>query len=187
MIAAFLQRLARLLAAHRIPYMIIGGQAVLYYGSPRLTQDVDITLGVDTDAYERLARFCRATKLTPLVKHPDAFAHETHVLPVTDAVTGVRVDFIFSNTPYERQAIRRARRVRSGTTTLHLTTVDDLIVHKLVAGRPVDVDDVRVMLAKQARHIHPAYVRRWLKAFEATGAVTTSPLATFERLRRATA
>ena len=186
MIAAFLQRLARLLAAHRIPYMIIGGQAVLYYGSPRLTQDVDITLGVDTDAYERLARFCRAAKLTPLVKHPDAFAQETHVLPVTDAATGVRVDFIFSNTPYERQAIRRARRVRSGTTTLRLATVDDLIVHKLVAGRPVDVDDVRVILAKQARRIHPAYVRRWLKAFQATGAIVSRPLRTFEQLLRAT-
>jgi hypothetical protein len=27
-----------------IPYMIIGGQAVLLYGKPRLTRDIDITL-----------------------------------------------------------------------------------------------------------------------------------------------
>ncbi len=29
-----------------IPYMIIGGQAVLIYGEPRLTRDIDITLGI---------------------------------------------------------------------------------------------------------------------------------------------
>lgn len=27
--------------------MIIGGQAVMVYGEPRLTKDIDITLGVD--------------------------------------------------------------------------------------------------------------------------------------------
>ncbi|MEN6375282.1 MAG: hypothetical protein ABFD75_10965 [Smithella sp.] len=32
-----------------IPYMLIGGQAVLIYGEPRLTRDIDITLGVDVD------------------------------------------------------------------------------------------------------------------------------------------
>ena len=116
--------------------------------------------------------------------HYNAYrAHETHVLQVTDAATGVRVDFIFSNTPYERQALRRARRVRSGTATLHLATVDDLIIHKLVAGRPVDIEDVRVILTKQARHIDSTYVRRWLKAFEATGEITSHPVAAFERLR----
>ena len=29
--------------------MIIGGQAVLIYGEPRLTRDIDITLGVNID------------------------------------------------------------------------------------------------------------------------------------------
>ncbi len=33
--------------SHRdIPFMLIGGQAVLLHGGPRLTQDIDITLGV---------------------------------------------------------------------------------------------------------------------------------------------
>ncbi len=33
-----------------LPYMIIGGQAVLIYGEPRLTRDIDITLGLTPDA-----------------------------------------------------------------------------------------------------------------------------------------
>jgi hypothetical protein len=34
------------LEKHKIPYMIIGGHAVILYGEPRLTRDIDITLGV---------------------------------------------------------------------------------------------------------------------------------------------
>jgi hypothetical protein len=35
----------RALDASGLPYMVIGGQAVLLHGEPRLTRDVDITLG----------------------------------------------------------------------------------------------------------------------------------------------
>jgi len=34
---------------HSLPYMIIGGQAVLLYGEPRLAGDIDITPGVNID------------------------------------------------------------------------------------------------------------------------------------------
>jgi hypothetical protein len=33
--------------------MIIGGQAVLLYGEPRLTRDIDITLGVSAEHLDR--------------------------------------------------------------------------------------------------------------------------------------
>ncbi len=43
---ALLSRLSRVLEEREVPFMIIGGQAVLLHGEPRLTQDVDVTLGV---------------------------------------------------------------------------------------------------------------------------------------------
>jgi hypothetical protein len=47
MFGDLLERLATALAGIR--YMVIGGQAVLVHGDPRLTRDVDVTLAVDTD------------------------------------------------------------------------------------------------------------------------------------------
>jgi uncharacterized NAD-dependent epimerase/dehydratase family protein len=44
-----LKKIAASLDKNRIPYMVIGGQAVLLYGEPRLTKDVDIILGVGPD------------------------------------------------------------------------------------------------------------------------------------------
>ena len=44
-----LERIAGELESGAIPYMVIGGQAVLLYGEPRLTKDIDITLGVGSE------------------------------------------------------------------------------------------------------------------------------------------
>lgn len=42
-----LTKLARQFKLQNVPYMIIGGQALLIHGEPRLTKDIDITLGVE--------------------------------------------------------------------------------------------------------------------------------------------
>ncbi|MBI3318576.1 MAG: hypothetical protein HYZ90_05490, partial [Candidatus Omnitrophica bacterium] len=109
MIEQFLKRLAQTLDQEKIPYMIIGGQAAVIYGRPRFTQDVDITLGVDTDQFEKVLALCRSADLKPRSSEPRQFAEETKVLPAEDPISKLRVDFIFSNTPYERQAIDRTQ------------------------------------------------------------------------------
>lgn len=186
MIDRLLGRLHRALIRARIPYMIIGGQAVLFYGSPRLTQDVDVTLGIDPDEYTALRTLCERAKLTPLVDQPETFARKTHVLPVRDPASGLRVDFIFSSTPYERQAIGRARHARVGSTSVRFASPEDLIIHKLVAGRAIDVEDIRRLLLTHGRALDTRYVRRWLKSFSELGTLETDPLKTFEQLQRAT-
>lgn len=46
MFERLLEKLGQVLEEHSIPYMVIGGQAVLLYAEPRLTRDIDITLGL---------------------------------------------------------------------------------------------------------------------------------------------
>lgn len=49
MLEELFERIATALDQGALPYMIIGGQAVLLYGEPRLTKDIDITLGAGLD------------------------------------------------------------------------------------------------------------------------------------------
>lgn len=49
MFEQLLARFALALDAAEISYIVIGGQAVLVYGELRLTQDVDIILGLAPD------------------------------------------------------------------------------------------------------------------------------------------
>lgn len=49
-----LKRVAGELSRNAIPYMVIGGQAVLLYGEPRLTKDIDITLGIGIEELQKI-------------------------------------------------------------------------------------------------------------------------------------
>jgi hypothetical protein len=163
MFTELLERLARTLDEARLPYMIIGGQAVLLYGEPRLTRDIDITLGVDVDRQADVAAAAGKLGLTLLVT-PESFTKQTMVLPCSDPATGIRVDFIFSFTPYERQAIARAVSVSIGHTQVRFATAEDLIVHKMLAGRPRDHEDVTGILLKNSA-LDSSYIRHWLGQF----------------------
>ncbi len=150
MLSEVLERVARALAAARIPYMVIGGQAVLVHGEPRLTRDIDVTLGVSLDRLADVVAAAGAAGLKPLVD-PESFVRETMVLPCSDSGAGVRVDLVLSDSGYERAAIGRAVDVRIGSTVVRFVTAEDLIVHKVVAGRPRDLEDVRSIVARQPK------------------------------------
>jgi len=163
-----------------IPYMIIGGQAVLLYGEPRLTRDIDIILGVNIDRLEILLDIARQLSLKPLPEDTTAFVRQTMVLPAMDEETGIRVDFIFSFTPYESQAILRAKKVRILDRYVCFAAVEDLIIHKIFAGRPRDIEDVQMVILKNSPLDIP-YIEEWLRAFDAASDANNF-LATFRRI-----
>lgn len=166
MFEAILARVARQLDAAGLPYMVIGGQAVLLYGEPRLTKDIDVTLGATLDRLPEVLDLVKEIGLEPLVD-PNTFTRETMVLPCRDPGTEVRVDLIFSFSPYERQALERARRVSMGGAQVAFASLEDVIVHKVIAGRPRDLEDVKSMLVKNPA-ADVTYVRTWLQDFAAS-------------------
>jgi predicted nucleotidyltransferase len=165
MFQGLLAKIAAELDRVGIAYMIIGGQAVLLYGDPRLTKDIDITLGVGIEGMHTIEEVARVIPLALLVDDPASFVRETMVLPTRDETTGIRVDFIFSSSEYERQALERAVNVDLGEVSVRFASLEDLVIHKIVAGRERDMEDVRRMLLK-----HPdcdsQYVESWLNEFD---------------------
>ncbi|MBN2033714.1 MAG: nucleotidyltransferase [Deltaproteobacteria bacterium] len=148
-----------------IPYMVIGGQAVLLYGLPRMTKDIDITLGVDTRDLDKVVKAIAAIGLRIIPEHFESFVEMTFVLPARHEESGIRVDFIFSFIPYERQAIGRAKPVFLKGEPVMFASVEDVIIHKCFSGRPRDIEDARSVVIKNP-DFDRAYVRRWLRELE---------------------
>jgi hypothetical protein len=146
--------------------MVIGGQAVLLYGEPRLTKDIDITLGVGLERLSEIRAIVDRLRLEYVTDNVDDFAKETMVLPVIDRKSGIRVDLIFSFSPYERQAIERAREISFGRTKVRFADLEDVVIHKVIAGRPRDIEDVLSILAKNPS-FDPHYIEKWLGEFDA--------------------
>ena len=158
--------LAKALDRAGIPYMVIGGQAVLVYGEPRLTRDIDITLGIAPDALPQVLTVAKEVNLHILVDNPEDFVQRLWVLPTLHPPSGLRVDFIFSWTPYEQQALERARPIEIEGYPVRFASPEDVIIHKILSGRPRDLEDVCGILRKQKVDVD--YIHRWLEAFEQT-------------------
>ena len=165
MFQKILRRIAGGLKQASIPYMVIGGQAVLLYGEPRLTRDIDVTLGIGVGELARIKKVLPAMGLKILVKNDREFVERTMVLPTKDKESEIRVDFIFSSSPYERQAIGKARDIKLGRTRVKFASLEDVVIHKLISGRPRDLEDIKSILVKNPRY-DSDYISGWLREFD---------------------
>lgn len=157
MFEEILGRIGANLSRSNLPYMIIGGQAVLLYGEPRLTRDVDVTLGVNIDRLHDLLTVVKELSLNPIPNDVESFVKQTMVLPTIDEPTGIRVDFIFSFTPYETDAIKRARKITIMDQDVCFASPEDLIIHKIFAGRPRGSGGCVVCYPQKPRNRYPIH------------------------------
>ena len=146
----------------------------MLYGEPRLTRDIDITLGVDIDRLEGVLAVAQELALRPIPQDLPTFVKETMVFPAIDETTGIRVDFIFSFSPYEFQAIQRAKKIIIMDQEVLFASPEDVIIHKIFAGRIHDaltfyydhkfeMDERWKMAMKEtelAREIHPSLLEK---------------------------
>jgi len=161
-----IKKVSAALEAKQIPYMIIGGHAVILYGEARLTRDIDITLGIDQDRVCELINLVNELAYKIIPKNAKDFVNKTMVLPVIDTKYNIRVDFIFSLTPYEEQALKRVNKIDINGTIVSFASCEDLIIHKVFAQRPRDLEDVASVILKNKSTLDTKYINKWLKEFE---------------------
>ena len=165
MFQRLLKKVSHQLRKDSIPYMVIGGQAVLLYGEPRLTRDIDITLGVGVRELNKLKETISSLGLKILVERDEEFVERNMVFPTLDEKSGIRVDFIFSFSPYERQAIERAKDIKLGRSLVRFASLEDVVIHKVIAGRARDLEDIKSILLKNQKY-DSDYIEKWLKEFD---------------------
>ncbi|MCD6579476.1 nucleotidyltransferase [bacterium] len=165
MFKKLISKIAKEFNNNSIPYMIIGGQAVLIYGETRMTKDIDITLGIGLGAFEKITKIIKKLKLKILIKNPEEFVKKTYVLPLIHEKSKIRIDIIFSFSNYEKQAIKNGKKVKIGKTQVNFISLEDLIIHKIISGRGKDLDDVKNILLKNQDY-NKQYIVKWLKEFD---------------------
>lgn len=141
-------RLQQFLDARGWRYCFIGGLAVLQWGEPRLTRDLDLALltGFGSEAAYVDALLAA---YPPRIAGAREFALARRVLLIrTD--TGVGIDVSLAALPYEEMAIGRAvgAEMLPGS-VIRLCTPEDLIIMKLFAGRETDLRDARSVIVRQ--------------------------------------
>jgi hypothetical protein len=71
--------------------------------------------------------------------------------------TNVKLDLALGLSGFEQQAITRAQPVDIGGTTVLVVTAEDLLIMKVLAGRPQDEQDATAIVTAQERHLDWEY------------------------------
>lgn len=148
------ERLIKVLAKHRVRFVLIGALAARLQGFPRLTADADITPARDRGNLNRLAAALReldARVFTEAVPEGLRFDCSAEALSRADmwnlvTVAG-RLDLAFtpSGTAGYEDLIEGALRFEVYGTQLLAASLQDIVRSKEAAGRPQDRQDALVM------------------------------------------
>lgn len=90
-------------------------------------------------------------------------------------------DIVLAGSGLENQFLDRARWARIGDLEVPVIGPEDLVIAKILAGRPQDLEDIAGVLARQEKSLDLARIRNTLKSLES--ALAQSDLVpAFERL-----
>ena len=160
-----LTRLQKLLEEAGIPSAAVGGLAVGAWGKARLTRDVDLKILLRRDERKRLLDLL-AADYRPLNADLDRMFRHNGIAFVLSP-DGVRIDVMLTDIEFDEQIIARAKMIEIVPgRPVRVCSPEDLIVMKIIAGRPQDDIDVASIVQKQGKRLDSVYILKWLRNFE---------------------
>ncbi|MCC6806654.1 MAG: nucleotidyltransferase [Deltaproteobacteria bacterium] len=167
---------AKALSELGVGWYVFGAQAAIVYGVPRMTGDVDITVALASTPVSALVATMQRHGFSLRVANVDDFVRRTRVLPFVHTATTLPLDAVLAGPGPEEQFLARARSISLGGVAVPMISPEDLIVTKVLAARPKDIEDVRGVLAVQVR-LDVLYISRTLAMLEeALGQSDLTPL-----------
>lgn len=151
-----LQDVFRSFQQHEVRYVVIGGIASILHGVPRATFDLDILIEATPDNARRLLEALLDAGLgtAALTSTQDVLANE-----ITIFKDRVRVD-VQTATPglCFSDAWTNRKTVTYQGQDFFILSKADLIRSKCAAGRPVDLEDVRILGVDETETAEPSAV-----------------------------
>lgn len=161
-VAELLRALAKVFSARGIRWYVFGAQAVMVWGRPRFSADVDVTAVIDDPG----------TFIDEMRRHgfqllidDEEFISRTRVFPFAYR-NGVPLDVVAAGPGFEEEFLNRAVEVDVDGASIPMISPEDLIITKVLAGRPKDMEDVRGVLRERAQSLDLERIRGILDLLE---------------------
>lgn len=157
-IEEILKLVCSFLNENSVDYVIVGGFAVLFYGNPRTTMDIDYVIQLDDEDIPKLIKFLQENGF-----HADeydmraALKEESHCT-VEDKETMFRLDIKGVYSEMDERVLRNKRKVKLDDATIYIASPEDTIANKLLFAREQDIEDALGIYVRQYDSLDREYL-----------------------------
>ena len=162
-----LQAIWNALQSMNIPAAVMGGLAMSAWKYPRATRDVDLLIGMETRQLDKILPQLQALGIQPKHNPPIMPLGQLNIIQMLyeppEAFMEVQIDLLLAETDYLRTALERRLPTQLPDTSIEtaVLTCEDLILHKLLAGRLIDLADIAALLKLNLASLDRHYLAHW--------------------------
>lgn len=168
-----LKKVAKLLQNLQIPYLVTGGVAVVVWGRPRYTADIDLIIELKK---EKVKKFIIALAKEGYVDEDtvnEALKYKGE-FNFVDNDTGIKVDFwMLQNSDFDKSRLNRAVAKMISGQKVFFSTAEDLILKKLLwfneSKSNRQLEDINSIMAIIKDQLDYDYLRKWAKKQKTLG------------------
>jgi Uncharacterised nucleotidyltransferase len=173
-----LNRVWAALQPSNFPMALMGGLAVAVWKHPRNTRDVDLLVDVRDGEVDALVEALERAGMRPKRQPPVLRVGDQRIVQFLYSVPGsyldIQIDILLADSAYQKEALTRAGPAKlDGEHEIAVMSCEDLIIHKLLAGRIIDSADAAALLRANRAVLDLAYLKRWLGALNLLPAFET--------------
>ncbi|MGY5871847.1 MAG: nucleotidyltransferase [Candidatus Thorarchaeota archaeon] len=136
-----LQYVCSYLNEQGIDYVIVGGVAVMYYGVPRTTVDIDILLQIDETAINPFSEFLISKGFDASADDMRAAFAECSHSTIFYLDSALRLDIQGINSQFDQMTIDRAVTIDLFDVILKLGSLEDTLINKILFQGEQDLRD----------------------------------------------
>lgn len=156
-----LHAIAPAMATRGLQWYLFGAQAAIAWGSLRLSGDVDVTAVITESEIDDYIKTMRRHGFDP-IPADRGYVVQTRLIRFIHRATGMPLDVVMAGPGLEDEFLRRANTVDVNGTAVRVISPEDLIITKILAGRPTDILDVRAVLRAQRGSLDVTRIREIL-------------------------
>lgn len=154
-----IQKTIRFLEKERIEYFILGGLAVGIMGEPRFTCDLDLVIFLKTDEVGLFLQRLKKASFKVDLKRATLTASQFGTFRVF--YNKIQIDMIIASTQLEKEALQRKKRITFFGKKTSFPSPEDLILLKLIPGRPKDLIDAESIIIRNKNKLDTSYLENW--------------------------
>lgn len=160
--------IARIFDKLKLPYLITGGMAVLVWGRPRFTADIDIVVEIKPSDVKGLVKALKSLGQSGYIDENVAgeIVRRGGEFNFIDGITGIKVDFwVSSNGAFDLSRFKRRSMKEILGRKIYFTSPEDLILSKLrwfkETGSNRHLEDVESVLKISGDGLNIRYLKIW--------------------------